>query len=497
MLRSLPLAVPYLALCTLAAAPAAATIAPNSLRLVETPADVHLEWTASSPPYGVFRGEDPDMVENAGSLIDTTAATSYDDPLAALTADLYYYQVGAAPVCPPGSPAELAGNALASYPFFESVRAFNHNATVDVAIDAGRYPAIAGQTCDVYVVEARSEDEWCMNPSLADARGGFDTRSFSAGSIQANTFPLVGPLQLPADAGTDLGRGYDVVLDCDRDGSLGTGDFIDGASGEAGLYIVHDITFLGPLATASFEVTGPLPEWPGPWPMEGDDLRVFYPAELDDPGFTATFPLVVISHGNGHSYAMYDFLGEHLASYGYIVLTHDNNTNPGIQTASLSTLRFTDRLLDEQGTLAGGVLDGHIDATRISWIGHSRGGEGVVRAYDRMVDEGWAPTHYLPTDIVLVVSIAPTDFLGHDGSVEPPRGPVPCAAVRLGRRRRVRLSQPSTSPTRSTSTSAPPASTASSAYVHGADAQRLQLLRLRRLSTGPAATRDRAPGSPA
>ena len=44
-------------------------------------------------------------------------------------------------------------------------------------------------------------------------------------------------------------------------------------------------------------------------------------------------PLLVVSHGNGHSFAWYRFLQDHLASYGYIVFSHDNNTLPGIETA--------------------------------------------------------------------------------------------------------------------------------------------------------------------
>ena len=40
-------------------------------------------------------------------------------------------------------------------------------------------------------------------------------------------------------------------------------------------------------------------------------------------------PLIVISHGNGHDYTWYDHIGYHMASYGYIVMSHQNNTGPG------------------------------------------------------------------------------------------------------------------------------------------------------------------------
>ena len=40
-------------------------------------------------------------------------------------------------------------------------------------------------------------------------------------------------------------------------------------------------------------------------------------------------PLVIISRGNGHNFQWYDHIGNHLASYGYVVMSHDNNTEPG------------------------------------------------------------------------------------------------------------------------------------------------------------------------
>ena len=99
-------------------------------------------------------------------------------------------------------------------------------------------------------------------------------------------------------------------------------------------------------------------------------------------------PLVVVSHGNGHQYfRWYDHIGFHMASYGYVVMSHQNNTGPGIQTASITTLGHTDAFLDQLDTIEGGVLDGHVDSSNIIWIGHSRGGEGVARAYDRMHDD--------------------------------------------------------------------------------------------------------------
>lgn len=304
---------------------------------------------------------------------------------------------------------ELAGNALIRYPSFEYVRAFNSNASVQVAIDPTRFPAIVGQTCDIYVVNDKTAAQWALDPSLADVRGAPQRVTFGAGFITVNTFTVASPGQLASSAGTtNLGRGYDVVLDCDLNGVLSLADYIDGRNPDrGGLYVVHDTTTLGPLATTAVSYTvAPGSTTPG---FEAE--RTWYPTGIASMG---QLPLIIISHGNGHNYTWYDYLQQHLASYGYIVMSHQNNTVPGIETCSLTTLQHTDAVIGQQATLAGGVLNGHIDSTRIVWIGHSRGGEGVARAFDRITD---APPSYVPTNftaaaIKLISSIAPTDFLG-------------------------------------------------------------------------------------
>ena len=147
--------------------------------------------------------------------------------------------------------AELAGNSLGQYPYFEYVKAFNEDATVEVAIDPTRYPEIVGRTCDIYVVEAKTSSGWQVDPSLTDVTaGGAQTQSFGGSTIQENTFTATGPFELDADAGLGLGVGYDVVLDCDQDGELSFGDYIDGLSNDAGLYVVHDTSQMA-LATTS------------------------------------------------------------------------------------------------------------------------------------------------------------------------------------------------------------------------------------------------------
>lgn len=309
---------------------------------------------------------------------------------------------------------ELAGNPLATYPFFHYVKAINANSAVHVAIDPSRFPAIAGQTCDIHVVAAKTTVGWNLNNTLTDVTlGGMQTQLFSVGTIQTNTFQVTLPSELSGAAGTGLGVGYDVVLDCNQNGLLDGNDYIDGRNNESGFYVVHDTTAPGPLAVT--ELTYNLSAAVGTtFGIPGSHLsqNVFFPTNIATMN---QLPLIVVSHGNGHNYQWYDHIGNHLASYGYIVMSHANDTGPGPVSASTTTLGHTDAFISEvaAGAIPGGAaITGHLDADRIVWIGHSRGAEGVAIAYDRMFDVTYVPVNYDRTDIKLISSMLPTDFNG-------------------------------------------------------------------------------------
>ncbi len=310
---------------------------------------------------------------------------------------------------------ELAGNSLSQYPFFEYVRAINVNAPVKVAVDPTRFPAIVGDTVDIYVVNHKSPSDWSSNPALVDVTpGGHLTQTFSGATIQLNTFEVAAASTLNANAGLGLGVGYDVVLDRDQNGSLGAGDFIDGLGGEAGFYVVHDTTAAGPEAVTEmvYNLDAGVAATFGITPTRlGEDL--YFPTNIATMG---KLPIVIIGHGNGHDFRWYDHIGNHLASYGYVVMSHGNDTMPGPASAATTTLGHTDAFIDqaETGAIAGGALVGHIDPRRIVWIGHSRGAEGVAIAYDRLFDGTVTPTHYAKNDVRLISSMLPTDFEGTD-----------------------------------------------------------------------------------
>ena len=314
---------------------------------------------------------------------------------------------------------ELAGNAISDYPHFEYVKAINADDNVEIAIDPTRFPGIVGQTCDVYVVAAKKTTQWDADQTLTDVTpGGMQTETFGGATIQANTFQVAAANQLSANAGLGLGVGYDVVLDCNQDGLLNGDDYIDGRNNESGFYRVHDTTAPGPEAVTelTYNINAGVAAGFG-IPGGYEPQNLFFPTNV--AGVMAAtgenLPLVIVSHGNGHWYEDYDHIGNHLASYGYVVMSHRNNTVPGTITASTTTLAHTDALIDQIGAGAipgAAALTGNIDVDRIVWIGHSRGAEGVAIGYDRMFDATYAPTHYSMADIKLISSMLPTDFQG-------------------------------------------------------------------------------------
>jgi hypothetical protein len=314
----------------------------------------------------------------------------------------------------PPTPLQLAGNPLTAYPWFEYVRAFNVDAPINVAIDPTLHAEILGHTADVYIVEKKSPGEWAVDPSLVDmTSGGATTVTFGGTTIQDNTFQITGPNELSTavyqqvtGANTGLGHGYDMVVDMNQNGLADGGDYIDGLSQEAGLYVCHDTTTPGPLAvTEVLYSVGTIYGIPSTLP--GEDI--YYPTNISDMG---QLPLLIVSHGNGHNYQWYDHIGNHMASYGFVVMSHQNNTGPGPEYAGYTTCEHTDAFLELMPNISGGILVGHVDTSRIVWCGHSRGAEGVAIAYHYITHGSYNPAHYTPDDIVLVDSMLPVDFNG-------------------------------------------------------------------------------------
>lgn len=158
--------------------------------------------------------------------------------------------------------------------------------------------------------------------------------------------------------------------------------------------------------------------------------RVWYP---DGPG---PFPLVLVVHGNHNpedfSDPGYDYLGELLASRGFILASLDENwingalrgENDGRAWVMLKHLENWKRWNDS----SAGPMSGKVDLTKIAVMGHSRGGEAAAIA------AAFNTLKYYPDDakqkfdfnfaIQSVVAIAPVD-----GQYTPSSKPTPLGNV--------------------------------------------------------------------
>lgn len=113
------------------------------------------------------------------------------------------------------------------------------------------------------------------------------------------------------------------------------------------------------------------------------------------------------------SHLGYEYLGEHLASHGYIVLSllaHEiNQRNGGDDIGMWARGELVLATLDAVRDGAQGMpseVSERADMTRVGLMGHSRGGEGVVTASHVNLERPAPERHALKG----IVALAPTDF---------------------------------------------------------------------------------------
>ncbi len=173
-------------------------------------------------------------------------------------------------------------------------------------------------------------------------------------------------------------------------------------------------------------------DFPGPVELLAS---IHYPTSLSG----GPFPVIVLLHGrhatcfsggggqflqwpctNGRipipSYKGYDYVSEVLASHGYVVVSISSNgvnavDNQVFDLGALARAELIQKHLDILNTFntTGGApfgtrFVGKLDLTRVGTMGHSRGGEGVVRHYVLNNSLG------APYGIKAVFPLAPVDF---------------------------------------------------------------------------------------
>ena len=325
----------------------------------------------------------------------------------------------------------VSGRSVAGAPHFRHSDTFATGENVYAALDPGIVdPANVGKMCAFYVIPSKTAAQWNADNSLnhlalLGGNGSTIKIKLQSGCVNANKV-LVWP------NATQLGE-YDIVAEFGNnspdaatfvpDDAYNTPlDIIDGYF-VAGFRVVEDPGTLSEWANTgswgyseSTQGSVTVQDEAGDYSTPGGfstvnvtvPLRasVFFPA--DAPGVTnpaqisnvkANYPLVVVVHGNGHSYTSYDFLLRHLARNGFVAASvHLNGGMAGLGRANV----FFQHLPVLQAAF-GATLQ-----NRIGVVGHSRGGEAVLKIA-RLNQQG-----ALGHNIDGLISLAPTDQYGRE-----------------------------------------------------------------------------------
>jgi hypothetical protein len=358
-------------------------------------ADVDATWTLDGPFVASVDGQAPPTAWPGDGLARTLVLSATETGDGTLT-------VTPGEGCPPATlslhavpPVRLAVRKLGGAPGVAPTRVFHAGERAFVWLDPIVYADRAGLALQVLAVPHRDAATWAADPILPteSARAALTVDAAVQaldGAARLNpALPFTGPF---VDA-------WDLVADLDGDGALSAGDLLDAAPERGAFEVTPDLSAPGPYTAVRSNRND------GGWLVQ----QVWYPAEIGT--FTKPAPLVLLSHGNGHDYRWYDHFGAHLASWGLVFTSHRNNTQPGVEAASGTTLQNLNHFVQNHATWFDGRLAGKVDTHRIALVGHSRGGEGVVRAMQR-VDAGFATQGWTAADVLHVTSIAPTVFLG-------------------------------------------------------------------------------------
>ncbi|HET7436229.1 MAG TPA: hypothetical protein VFN10_16080 [Thermoanaerobaculia bacterium] len=362
---------------------------------------------------------------------------------------------------------QIAGRYLTHVPYFEHVDGFTTGSDIWGAIDPRKPPQNNTGYAAWYVVD--HQNLWQDGDALHDVSGAVEIAPVKGGCINATRtliWPHANPSQLtPAQPS----RLYDVVLDfgtlsqngvftSNKRFDAGTDIVDDRAPG--GFALILDPTQNGAHQTASWDLPqqgvpadknctvdllGHTLQWSDP-PFFGNDVvnvafddddeaafgskewsscsdkrfldmraRVWAPVV---PGTTTIeagkFPVVVILHGQQFEpfypgYAGYDWLGDFLASNGFIVYSIDGRSTLNASDGSRGEMirEHLRKLVKLNAAGSGSLLSQHLDLDRVTLIGHSRGGDAIIAAeeWDRVQPDN---TYKLRA----LIALAPTNTIG-------------------------------------------------------------------------------------
>lgn len=324
---------------------------------------------------------------------------------------------------------DVAGRPLGTRPYFQFVNNFPRGTDVWAALDPGGLPpGLVSQRAALYVIQHKTAAQWAASTALTDVSGpggapAVEIVPIVSGCINCNrtlVWPnpqTAGRYDLVVDFGNNAPNPAAFATDASFDTPL---DMIDGYF-RVGFYITEDPGAPGPFAgaigrhdynlgTVTLRSSPTVPAQMQTLPVKA---TVRYPAQstgIDAPFQAGTFPLALMMHGNSgvaNSFEGYTYLLEHLAGHGFIAMSVHADPGMMIEVRARGILHHLGVML--QRNTDPGVFQGHVDLGNIGIMGHSRGGEAVIRAARINADEG------LGWNLKSGINLAGTDF-HHFGS---------------------------------------------------------------------------------
>lgn len=325
---------------------------------------------------------------------------------------------------------------VGGWPYVQYANTFELGEDVWGALDPGLVdPGNLGKMCAYYVIQSKTETQWNMSTGLnhlatLGGNPGTTKRKLQAYCINTGLAALwpaasiEGEYDIVADFGNNVPDAASFTADHSYDTPL---DVIDGYF-DVGFRVVADPTTLSEFPNignynytdadkGTKTVQDELAQYSTPGGFTPVDrlvpmrAHVYFPADAlgaTTPADISTarpnYPLIVIVHGNGQNYTSYDFLLQHFAHNGFIAASVDcryNSISHGMNGLGRANVLFEHL----------SILNGDFGATvqnNIGIMGHSRGGEGVIKA--ARLNQQNALGH----NINAVISLAPTDQYGKE-----------------------------------------------------------------------------------
>lgn len=332
----------------------------------------------------------------------------------------------------------ISGRTVSGSPYFNYADTFEVGQDVWGAIDPGAVdPGNVGKMCALYVVQSKTDTQWNNDTSLnhlavLGGNAAVQKIKVQPGCVNCNRILLwpgasaVGEYDIVADFGNNTpeaamfapNNSYDTPLDC-IDGYVVAGfrvvrdpgtttDFAH--AGNFNYVETTNIAGFGVAGSVTVEDENTHYHAPGAFTPVNINVprkaNVYFPA--DAPGVTdpsqisaaaANYPVIVIVHGNGHSYTSYDALLQHFAKNGFIAASV--HLNGGMSALGRANVFFQHMPILQ-------AMFGAKAQNNVGLIGHSRGGEAILKAA-RLNSTGG-----LGLSINAVAPLAPTDQYGSE-----------------------------------------------------------------------------------